>query len=263
MPSGAPPTAIRWLHVPKAGSAFINVAARFGCRDVEPAALPAFEVALNFTRWRESNPHVRCPGLLPSWAGHRPVQKHELRQRVLVAIFRRPAQRLLSGFHHREDGHPQSMIAPGMAPAQRLAMRRACRGDPGAYARWPGIAGCATKMILGWSCASDRALRPADVSRAVRVMRDHFAYVGLTEHWETSVCVFHRMMRQPGGPSPSELALTHLGPLRTHHSTPAAFEYDESPLRGFTDEADEAVYAAVSERFWADARRTGCANLHS
>ena len=69
MPSGAPPTAIRWLHVPKAGSAFINVAARFGCRDVEPAALPAFEVALNFTRWRESNPHVRCPGLLPRlWA---------------------------------------------------------------------------------------------------------------------------------------------------------------------------------------------------
>ena len=29
--------------------------------------------------------------------------------------------------------------------------------------------------------------------------------------------------------------------------------------RGFTDAADERVYAAASERFWSDAKRSGCA----
>ena len=195
-------------------------------------------------------------------------------KRVLVGMFRRPAQRLLSGFHHREDGRAQMMIAPGATPAVRIAMRRACRGDPGAYARWPGIAGCAAKMLNGWQCASERTLRATDVSRALRVLRDNFAFVGLLEHWATSVCVFHSLLRGGAPIDAAELALTHPGPQRQRRSSSSSlpphadadgggdagsFVYDERALRGFVDAADERVYAAASERFWADARRTGCA----
>ena len=277
----APPRAIRWLHVPKAGSALINVVARFGCRDTiaTPSSsplppLPIFDIALNFTQWRGAHPEAQCAGLLAPWAGHAPVQAHELHgPRLLVGVFRRPAQRLLSGFHHREDGRPNSMIAPGASLATRAAMRRACRGDPGAYARWPGIAGCATKMLIGRQCANSRPVDAADVSRAVHVLRERFAFVGLLEHWDVSVCTFHALLMGGAPIDPIELARTHAGPQRLSQrggasprssaggraTADASFAYDERALRQFVDEADEQVYAAASARFWADARRTGCA----
>ena len=258
---------VRWLHIPKAGSAFVNVLARFACP--HDAALPAFDIALNYSQWRAAHPLVTCDGLLPPWAGHAPVQRHEVQsgRRVLVGVFRQPAQRLLSGFHHREDGRANSMIAPGAPPAVRAKMRRACRGDPGAYARWPGIAGCATKMLLGWPCAAERPLVPGDVARAVHVLTHHFAFVGLTEEWPTSVCVFHALLRRGAPVEAAELTRTHPGPLRPaaprsrrrrSPPPPPPFSYDERALRGFVDAADERVYAAARSRFWADARRTGC-----
>ena len=269
----APTSPIRWLHVPKSGSAFINLAARYGCE----APLPAFDIALNFTQYRREHPELRCPGLLSPWAGHTPVRSHELggNSRVLVGVFRKPAQRLLSGFHHREEGKPQMMIAPGAPPGSRANMRRACRDDTprggaGCYARWPGIPGCATKMLLGHQCASTHPITDADVAKAVRIVKEGFAYVGLLEHWATSVCLFHatfrggagRRRRQSSTADNVELRLTHPGPLRAKHAGDAArgsFTYDEKALRGFVDEADERVYKAASERFWADARRAGCA----
>ena len=264
-----PPHAIRWLHVPKAGSALINVVARFGCRNTSSSSLlpslPSFDIAMNFTQWRSAHPEARCAGVLSPWAGHAPVQKHETHgSRVLVGVFRKPAQRLLSGFHHREDGRPNSMIAPGAPLATRAAMRRACRGDPGAYARWPGIGGCATKMLLGRACASTYPLDATHVSRAVRVLRERFAFVGLLEHWAISVCTFHAILLDGAPIDPLELRPTHAGPHRpaAKASAGGGFVYDERALRGFVDEADEAVYAAASARFWADARRTGCAQRH-
>ena len=117
------------------------------------------------------------------------------------------------------------------------------------YARWPGIAGCATKMLLGHQCASTHPITDADVAKAVRIVKEGFAYVGLLEHWATSVCLFHatfrggagRRRRQSSTADNVELRLTHPGPLRAKHAGDAArgFTYDEKALRGFVDEADE------------------------
>ena len=80
--------------------------------------------AANFTQWRAAHPELHCPGLRSPWAGHAPVQKHEMNSRMLVGVFRRPSQRLLSGFHHREHGEADSMIAPGAPPERRAVGRR-------------------------------------------------------------------------------------------------------------------------------------------
>ena len=100
----------------------------------------------------------------------------------------------------------------------------------------------------------------SDVTKAVRIVREQFAFVGLLEQWQASVCVFHAtLMRGVPINSTAELALTHPGPRRPllhSHARPA--DYDEGPLRGFVDAADERVYAAARARFWADARRSGC-----
>ena len=123
-------------------------------------------------------------------------------------------------------------------------------------------------MLLGHQCASTHPITDADVAKAVRIVKEGFAYVGLLEHWATSVCLFHATFREEQADGGNrrrltmELRLTHPGPLRTKHAGDAArgsFTYDEKALRGFVDEADERVYKAASERFWADARRAGCA----
>ena len=258
---------IRWLHVPKAGSAFINVAARFGCPELRQSN-HTFNMAVEFTAWIDKERDGReCPRLAAPWNGHAPIRPAELQPPAmvrLVAMFRRPSQRLLSGFHHAEGGKVDMMIAPGMPAARREQMRRASRDDPAAYARWPGIAGCVAKMLIGRQCASERSLTDTDVAHAVFLVRERFAFVGLLESWETSVCVFHALLSPRTAIHPAELVVTHVGihspTLRkSNGSLVALAEWDERHLRGFADVDDERVYAAARRRFVADARRTHCA----
>lgn len=256
---------VRWLHIPKAGSAFINVLARYACPSLVGSNV-SFAMAFNFSHWwPEHSESHHCQGLQMPWAGHVPVRPQERApgQRMLVGVFRAPAQRLISGFHHTEHGQLDSMIAPGMPNQQRAAMQQAAAGDPGKYARWPGIASCATKMLLGSQCASQRRVDAVDVERAVRAL-ESFAFVGLLEHWAASVCVFHALLMSGTPPDATELAVTHAGQQRVAAAAARAtgrtdsFRYDEGVLRGFVDVHDERVYAAARTRFWADARRTRC-----
>jgi hypothetical protein len=296
-PAGSLPP-LRWLHVPKSGSALINVLARYACAELRGTST-TFDVALNFSAWlrgqgrgASSSSEIalsstasvaatpssssaaaaraaanaaaiaaarrRCPSLMPPWQAHSPAQPHELNRSVLAGVFRRPAQRLLSGFHHVEGGLPDAMIAPGMAAEQRAAMRRHARGNPARYARWPGVSGCATKMLLGRPCASSaKPVRSEDAERAAGIVRRRFRFVGLLEHWNTTVCVFHALLMGGSPPDPAELLVTHANQRKRHAA--GSEGYDEAALQGFVDEHDEKVYAAATARFWADARRARCA----
>lgn len=255
------PTALRWLHVPKTGSSFINVLARFAC----PSARwnTSFVMALDFDIWVRgrnlAGDSTPCLLLRPPWLAHAPVRTDEIRlssgpapARSLVALFRRPLQRLLSGFHHSEHGAEDTMIAPGMPPATRLAMQRACLGSPAKYVRWPSIAGCATKMVLGFPCASDR-LQPtlADAQRAAARLDEHFAFVGLTERWASSICLFHHLKAPQLQLVDVEITLSHAGHARPRNSS----GYNESSVEGFVDEADEFLYRSAEARFYNDLRR--------
>jgi len=66
--------------------------------------------------------------------------------RTLAAFFRAPSARLLSAFHYGRR-------AWGLPAAARRDMLRAAR-TPAAFARWPGIAGCATRMLSMCGCAA-------------------------------------------------------------------------------------------------------------
>ena len=256
---------LRWLHIPKTGSTFINVAVRFGCPELRRYNA-TFHMAQDFNAWHAQH-QESCPGLAPPWLGHVPLAPRDLESDgpLLVAMFRRPSQRLLSGFYH-VDGTSEvlranTMIAPGMAPVQREAMRRVVGDNASRYARWPGIASCATKMLVGRACASDGVPSADDVVRAKWLVRERLAFVGLREEWETSICTFHALFRPRATIHASEVTLLHAGPLRKAgqiDSRNAAHEYDERQLRDFVDVHDEEVYAAARARFFADASRTGC-----
>ena len=53
---------------------------------------------------------------------------------------------------------------------------------------------CMTKMILGYRCASaDIEVTHKEVKEAQRRLRDEFIFVGLTEAWDLSICLFHQV----------------------------------------------------------------------
>ena len=50
-------------------------------------------------------------------------------------------------------------------------------------------------MILGVKCSdvTDKPLEPEDLERAIGRVRNEFLFVGITEYYDESVCLFHRM----------------------------------------------------------------------
>ena len=67
-------------------------------------------------------------------------------------------------------------------------------------------------------------------------------FVGLTEEWDESVCLFHRMFGGRVNPAEFKDFHPHIGKSE---------DYDEAELGGFVDEADELVYAAAARQFAA------------
>jgi hypothetical protein len=49
-----------------------------------------------------------------------------------------------------------------------------------------------TKMLLGQNCASEEELNDDQVRTAINHVRNTFRFVGLAEHWNASICLFHR-----------------------------------------------------------------------
>ncbi|CAK9071057.1 unnamed protein product [Durusdinium trenchii] len=73
--------------------------------------------------------------------------------------------------------------------------------------------------------------------QAVQRLREGFAFVGLTEEWDLSICLFHAMF---GGPChSSEFHNARPG----QHAKDADGLYDTSILQGYQDEIDGLVYA--------------------
>lgn len=70
---------------------------------------------------------------------------------------------------------------------------------------------------------------------AVKRLREGFAFVGLTEEWELSICLFHAMFG--GACVREEFKDTHMGTNRTTHEP-----YDTTMLEGFVDVHDALVY---------------------
>lgn len=158
--------------------------------------------------------------------------------RALVGLLRHPVQRLLSAFHH-------GMHAPGMPRERHARLRQQCRGDAACFARFPGVAGCQAKMLLGHACGEDVPLPGDSIQQAVQRLREWFAFVGVAECFTASVCAFHRQL----GGAPAEVERQHVrqGVRRVQPVAGGGrgedFRYDEAQLGGFVDEADEAVYA--------------------
>ena len=63
------------------------------------------------------------------------------------------------------------------------------------YARFPGIAGCMSRMLTGETCADGLFQESGleNLPEAIDIIMNHLEFVGLMEEWNESICQFHRL----------------------------------------------------------------------
>jgi hypothetical protein len=275
---------IYWVHVPKCGSSFLNtfLASRRVCSGWPACA--RFHSGDSVHDFFVVFPHeVYCPGQIsrPLIRGHsaigpRPVAnltnlttivrglpcyqqvpfvRAPARER-LVILLRQPEQRLLSAFFYN-----QHMLTPKQ------------RGKDAALAYARLMAGCAVRMLtqppsVVSACSLVHALphhepKPLpsrrDAAWAIRRLRNEFSFVGLTEKFELSVCLFQAKLGTPPPCGHDQIALIAQTRTSTRQSIAArngsrSAQYDVSVLRGWTDTIDGPLYAEAESIFEADIR---------
>ena len=82
-----------------------------------------------------------------------------------------------------------------------------------------------------------------DAEEGARRVREGFAWVGITEEWKLSICLFHRMFG--GACHPSEFKDTR----PSEPSKTAYADYNTSVLMGWHDDIDAVVYEAALDVF--------------
>lgn len=105
-----------------------------------------------------------------------------------VALFREPRSRLVSGYNY--DKHAFGL---GKEKKETFYDRVQNLSD---YINTPEILSCSTKMLLGKMCAQEYKVTNDDLRTAINNLHS-LAFVGLTEAFNASVCLFHLMY---GGP---------------------------------------------------------------
>lgn len=106
-----------------------------------------------------------------------------------------------------------------------------------------GIKGCQTKMVLGVPCAAPLRLNATLLNEATRRLLHDFAFVGLTDRWNASVCLFHA--KYGGDVYAVEFANSRPGGKRPSLGS-GALDASEHLL---DDPYDSALYASAMARF--------------
>ena len=166
-------------------------------------------------------------------------EKYEEYKGKFVALLRQPEQRLLSAYN---DDYDLFRAEPFMSPCENRTPERILSLDEfkSKLAHWE------TGQIVGHLPAT-----LADVPVALQRLREGFAFVGLQEEWDLSVCLFHTKF---GGPCRN---LEFLDTRPTDRATGNTREYDTSILDGWVDEIDGPVYTEAQSLFYDDLKRYG------
>jgi len=141
-----------------------------------------------------------------------------------MVMLRQPEQRLISSFY--DDQHDW--------PPQRARARSLVE-----YAE--AVAGCTVKMLTRSGtdvCKNQTQPLDSEVTEAVVRIEKDFAFVGVTDEWYLSVCLFHAMF----GGTPKTIELLNV--VRGSTS-----QYNMSDLKGFTDHFDGPVFEKATYLF--------------
>lgn len=229
------PTKLSWLHFPKTGTSFANSLVSWACSDIaeDDAVDMSYSDDSGAFLWGFMEAHPgKCLEGFEMCGGHAPISDDPkdncnswpASRGHFIAMFRQPEQRMISGFHqncHDVEGNEHSLRH---------------------YSRL--VEGCGVKMMNGNGCGEDVEVTDQMLTQALFRLGDGFAFVGLTEEWALSVCLFHAMFG--GDCHEREFLNVRPGTNRSEDG------YDVSELGGWHDTWDGALYKRATEIFWAN-----------
>jgi hypothetical protein len=176
---------------------------------------------------------------------------------TVAAFFRQPEERIVSAYY---DGRHASGFTPELyTDVKKATSGPACTIDNIKYnnplecfARYPGIAGCMTRMLTGEMCA-DGLFQEAgleNVHEAVDIIMNRLPFVGITEDWNESVCQFHKLFGGKFDESGNRYWSPPLqGEFANVHTSSKLKKWGVKDLHGFKDVADGVVYQAAKLKF--------------
>jgi hypothetical protein len=273
---------VRWLHVPKTvcstpcsvldympnhsrvhfachtvqGTSFMNTVWHYACRLPPGASASDFDAMFEKRFAQRYPPRVLCDYMLDhSPATHKPVGDLEWQAHrgAFVTMLREPALRLVSAFNHGrhciQDCSPETSQVPPCAVIRDSRRLYRCKPlqmakNAREYAAEPEARGCAARMIVGRACNEPVELKENETALALDRLLGGFAFVGLVEEWNLSVCLFHRLL----GGSPLPLEFTA---VRVNNGTAGKLQRRPTLLSALRDPADEVLYNVASTRFRA------------
>jgi len=188
---------IVWLHIPKCGTSFLNTLYHYACAGIPPSA----SVGTNVDPEHQEEdltvtyPMARhCPDGFIRFGifvrGHDPLYDNTKIENV-VAMFREPFDRLVSGFNYNR--HMDGKSGKEMKMIENAVKGKSRETQLEIYIRLGDLLGCQTKMVVGHRCATNYTLTQADLEKAKQRV-DRMKFVGITNQWTRSICLFHRML---------------------------------------------------------------------
>jgi hypothetical protein len=195
-----------------------------------------------------------CPGLA-KWSNHYAIGEPGVFESHYegkgVMMMRQPEQRLISAYNYNHMGWPQGFSGWPWDPTQSYGNH----DEPSLLEFAEVVQGCTVRMLtfpdlMGHATQEmSRPLRQDDVELAKRRL-DKFAFVGLTEEWPLSICLWRAKF---GGLCYG----ADFGDTRPGDDHAANETYDTSILRGFADKFDGELYARAQQIFKADLQKYG------
>jgi len=240
---------IYYLHVPKCGSSFATAVAHLACGDkidrestVDEPGNPVDHLATQ--KWNKKCGDGRFARFESGHEPLDPTMSDESLSKVVMMV-REPNARISSGYmHNLHDCFPlqkkyniKHQDAQPWQPDGEL--------DPSIleeYARC--VHSCMTNMLIGHSCAYYRG-EPSEeqqsLDREAALARlPKLGFVGLTDQWDLSVCLWHAKF---GG---------ECLPAEFRNVRPARTQYSAADLSESSHVNDRAIYDRAAELFAAD-----------
>eukprot|EP00927_Polykrikos_kofoidii_P033064 TRINITY_DN27_c0_g2_i2.p1 TRINITY_DN27_c0_g2~~TRINITY_DN27_c0_g2_i2.p1 ORF type:complete len:658 (+),score=63.26 TRINITY_DN27_c0_g2_i2:99-1976(+) len=251
---------IYYLQVPNSGSGFSTTIVHHVCGSDIPDDVWVQEPSEFFETWSPKCDRARF-GRFET--GHIPMSAVDTKESEhVVVLIRDPTQRVLSGYYDdlSDCGDLREKYNCQMSDQSGHYM---CDGDihfeDGSFVRNPEIVSpveygrcvenCTANMLTGRSCGE---FGPPNIDRALDLV-DKLGFVGLTDEWVMSVCLWHK--RFGGRMLPAELIDFRPGVAPSFGTTTT---YDAKRfLGGWQPTADTLVFAAAARRFWTEVEKFG------
>lgn len=254
---------IEWVHVGKAGSSFINTLAHI--RGACPG-LPEDRLVVDDSHWDILGALYRCNSSVLDTARMRthhpgiesfPPGGYEAGKGHYMMFLRQPEQRDLSNYYYQGFDQSDIFSLDTFLPMHQGHMTKILTRAGGSYEVEQSLKGkrIAAMDRLQGSVISEGGMQwfwPIEVTRAEIEtakfrLRTGFSFIGITDQWDLSICLFNTMFNQPCRWFQFEdIRATKNGRQST---------YDTAELNGWRDEADDEIYEVALEIFEANLKK--------